>query len=373
MTHLARIGDVDDQAPALFEEGREIATRSGDPHVLSQVLNGFGLIRLLGGCIDEARDLLLESIQRADETEDKALRVAVRYGLCLANWQTGRFLECFTVAEQGLALAEGNLGLGGDQVGFSPSLGFSYLRGAVLSLTGHPRDGEAELDRVIELARASKQLIPAQFSHFYHVLRCEVTGEAASALAHARATVEYAEQSGTTHGRMAGYLCVGIAYLLNQASQDSLEALEQALAIGRARRVLVNEAGLLAGIASAHLGLGDREEALALSEEAIALSRRLGSRVWDFSALLTRMRALREIRGLEAMREIKATLAQADAWLEMSGAKSYEPFLHVERAELARLTGDEATRERELHEAHRLFTEIGAPIRAAEVAKELRR
>jgi hypothetical protein len=55
----------------------------------------------------------------------------------------------------------------------------------------------------------------------------------------------------------------------------------------------------------------------------------------------------------------------------MSGAKSYEPFLHVERAELARLTGDEAARERELREAHRLFTEIGAPIRAAEVAKEL--
>jgi hypothetical protein len=64
-------------------------------------------------------------------------------------------------------------------------------------------------------------------------------------------------------------------------------------------------------------------------------------------------------------------LAEADAWLEMSGAKSYEPFLHVERAELARLVGDEAMRQRELREAHRLFTEIGAPIRAAEVAKEL--
>jgi hypothetical protein len=40
-------------------------------------------------------------------------------------------------------------------------------------------------------------------------------------------------------------------------------------------------------------------------------------------------------------------------------------------AELARLSSDEITRQRELREAHRLFTEIGAPIRAAEVAKEL--
>ncbi len=55
----------------------------------------------------------------------------------------------------------------------------------------------------------------------------------------------------------------------------------------------------------------------------------------------------------------------------MSGAKSYETFLHVERAELARLTGDEADRQRELGEAHRLFLEIGAPIRAEQVAREL--
>jgi hypothetical protein len=55
----------------------------------------------------------------------------------------------------------------------------------------------------------------------------------------------------------------------------------------------------------------------------------------------------------------------------MSGAKSYEPFLCVERADLARLNGDEPARQRELREAHRLFTEIGATIRAEEVAKAL--
>ena len=48
----------------------------------------------------------------------------------------------------------------------------------------------------------------------------------------------------------------------------------------------------------------------------------------------------------------------------MPRAKSYKPFLDVERAELARLTGDEAARERELREAHRLFIEMGATIRA---------
>jgi hypothetical protein len=89
------------------------------------------------------------------------------------------------------------------------------------------------------------------------------------------------------------------------------------------------------------------------------------------STLACRIDDLRELQGLRATREIEAALAEADAWLEMSGAKSYEPFLCVERAELARLNGDAPSRERELREAHRLFLEIGAPIRAEQVAKEL--
>jgi hypothetical protein len=43
----------------------------------------------------------------------------------------------------------------------------------------------------------------------------------------------------------------------------------------------------------------------------------------------------------------------------------------LQRAELARFSDDDATRRRELREAHRLFLEVGAPIRAEQVAKEL--
>jgi hypothetical protein len=160
---------------------------------------------------------------------------------------------------------------------------------------------------------------------------------------------------------------------LNRAWHGALDVLQQALTIERERRLLAAEGGTLAAMAAAHLGLGDAAKSLALAEEAIAVIRRQGSRLYEFSALLTRIQALRETRNAQATREIEASLAEAEAWLEMSGAKSYEPFLHVERAELARLTGNQAARERELFEAHRLFLEIGAPIRAEEVAKELAR
>jgi len=371
IAYRARLGDVEDQSSTLFREGRELATRSGDPHVLSQLLNGFGLLRLFAGAISEALDPLLEAIRRADETEDIGLRVTVRYGLSAAYLWAGRFRDFLPVAEQGLGLARGDLDLGADQLGFSPSLGLSFMHGGALSLTGYPCAGGTELDQVIELARPSQQLTPLSASYVWHVLRCEVTGEAASALAYGQQAVDYAERTGNQIARILAYLCLGRANILNRAWQDALDVLETAVTIGRERRIPVQEGGVLASMAAAHLGLGDAAGALAVADEAIAVCRRRGARLWEFSALLTRMRALRETQGLQATIEVEAVLAEADAWLEMSGAKSYEPFLHVERSELARLVGDDAARARELREAHRLFTEIGAPICAAEVAKEL--
>jgi hypothetical protein len=299
------------------------------------------------------------------------LRVAVRYGPSAAYVYAGRLREGLLVAEQGLGLARGDLDLGADRIGFSPSLGLSCWHGGALSLIGHPSEGAAELDRVIDLARTSQQLMPLIALHANHVLRCEVTGEAAPALAHGRQAVDYAERTGNQMGRIFAYLNLGLANVLNGAWHDALEVLGTALTIGRERRLSVFEGGALALMAAAHLGLGDPARASTLAEEGIAVCRRRGARLWEFSAQLTRMRALREIQGIEATREIEAALAEAAAWFEMSGAKSYAPFLHVERAELARLTGDDASRERALREAHRLFVEMGATVRAEQVAREL--
>src|SRR5262249_44382761 len=160
-------------------------------------------------------------------------------------------------------------------------------------MTGRPRDGAAELDRVIELARTSQQLTLLSTSHATHVLCCEVTGEITSALAHARQAVDYAERTGNQLGRIYAYFNLGLANVLNGAWHDALEILETALSIGRERRLSVMESGVLAVMAAAQLGLGDHTRALATAQEAIAVCRQRGTRLWEFSAQLTRMRGLR--------------------------------------------------------------------------------
>ena len=53
------------------------------------------------------------------------------------------------------------------------------------------------------------------------------------------------------------------------------------------------------------------------------------------------------------------------------GARGLEPDVLIERARLARLLGDEGRYRCDLSEARRLLTEMGAAIRAEQVAKEL--
>jgi hypothetical protein len=77
--------------------------------------------------------------------------------------------------------------------------------------------------------------------------------------------------------------------------------------------VQIAEAGVLAAMAAAQLGLRDCAKALALADAAIAVAHQQGTRLWELAALCSRVGALRETQGIEAAREIQAALAEAGA------------------------------------------------------------
>jgi hypothetical protein len=65
---------------------------------------------------------------------------------------------------------------------------------------------------------------------------------------------------------------------------------------------------------------------------------------------------------------VARTLAEASALIEETEARCREPIVHEITAELARVRGDEATCDRELREARRLFVEMGATGHAERMA-----
>jgi hypothetical protein len=79
------------------------------------------------------------------------------------------------------------------------------------------------------------------------------------------------------------------------------------------------------------------------------------------------------LEGADASAGIAAALDRAQALVQSTGARSYEPQIYVERGRLAALRSDGSGAQPWPREAHRLFTEMGATGYAERLAEELSR
>ena len=165
---------------------------------------------------------------------------------------------------------------------------------------------------------------------------------------------------------------LGAALRLNGQWQEAIELHEQALRTARERRTgLEGEALHLAYLAEAYLAGGDLPRARAAAEAGVVAGRRIGARVHEQEAQRSFARVLLRQEGVAAAAAVRAALDRAEALIRETGAKNCQPFVHLERAELARLLRDEAAYQRELREAHRLFLEMGATGHAERLGQEI--
>jgi tetratricopeptide (TPR) repeat protein len=257
-------------------------------------------------------------------------------------------------------------------MGIAPFLALMTNRGQALLWTGRLGEAQRVLDRVLELAAGDAGIETRRHSHELYCKWARIAGDTPLAAGHVRQLLEIAERTGTARARVEAYGELGALQIVEGQWREAVETLEAALAIAREKRTwLHHEASLMAVLAEAYLGAGDADLARATASAALAVSRRQRNRMEECLAHLALARVLLRGGSTEASSEIEAALDSARACVEETGATTLVPFIHVERAALARLCSDDDTRERELREAHRLFTEMGVSIRAADVAREI--
>jgi tetratricopeptide (TPR) repeat protein len=292
-----------------------------------------------------------------------------------ASWVAGRLAEAGSLVEEACALLETDKrGSSETFAGFLPYVTNLLLRGAVDTEAGRPGRAASALAEAQKLAESFDGAEDLRLAANFRALLEARRGDTDTALRYASRAVELCETWGSTAERVGAQLGLGEAHLLAEQWPKAEEVLARGLAIARENRTGISfEPLLLAGISRSLLGLRKGAQALSAAEEAVSAAVRIGTRVWEVAARLALVKVLLRSTGASAADEINGELRRATSLASETGGGTWEPFLHVGRAELARLTGNEAARERELREAHRLFTEIGAPIPAAEVAKEIER
>ncbi len=367
-----RLGIDEAEARALLAEGRALAGRTRAPHLLVQLTVAYAAIRVWDGGLDEALERSEEAARLADEAGETGSWLAARICLSYAYLLMGRLREALTAADEALALARGNPEAGTAVLGIVPHVFFYLVRGEALMEMRRLDDSAATLGRGAELAR---ELQAGELLGWIQADLAELLarrGDMREALDHASRALQLAETVGTSFSQLGARQQLGWVHVYDEQWRAAADSLGRALAVVRETRTGVPlEPWILAGLSRARLGLGDGAGARVAAEESIAAAKRLGTRTYEMVGRLALANALTGTEGLAARQAINDALDRATALVEETGARSWEPWIHVERAALARVRGDEVARERELGEARRLFTEMGATGHAERVAREL--
>ena len=237
--------------------------------------------------------------------------------------------------------------------------------GAVQCVTTGLVAARATLERGLEVALATPEASACNVLSEFATL-VAINGDLDLGLDRCRRSLELAERAGSSNERLNAQ--ERLAKMLTRVgpAQEALLLAERAVAIVR-EVSRVSEARVLGTLAEAQLGAGQLDAARATAEEAISAGRRIGTRVHEAGAHLALAQVLLRQEGTGAADAIRRALDRGEALHAETGAKNLQPFIHLERAELARLENDPRARELELRTALGLFGEMEAPIRVREV------
>jgi len=267
------------------------------------------------------------------------------------------------VTDELLAVCSGDPNRGLEYLGYSPMVRLFLSRADLLSRMGHLDEARQDAERALLMARERSEI---EIVSWTRAVSTRVSYDAGDEEDLHPSAIEAARISGDS-GNLALHViasqALGMAELAAGRWEEAAMTLARALSEARQHRVgLCEEASLLAYLALALLGVGDKAVAVSRAEEAVVVARRQGARVLECLALLTRARVLREVSGPEGT--VHDDLIAALAVVQETGAATYEPFI---REELGRLKADGD----ELREALRLFTAIGAAGQARRLETEL--
>ena len=368
-----RLGISREESEALFSEAERSAEKMGDVRSRALLLYSYAIVKGLSeGRLDEAVGLARETLALAEKARDPALFVTFAAGTCHMLSSIGEIAESLAVAERAIEMAGGDPTVGAGLNLQCPYALCHAYRGLNLALLGDLEEGSREIARGREIARAQNDAEVVGMTHQLSVALGDFVGEPGTALGHAQRAVEIAERIGDSFSRSWAWFYLGTAERMRGNWQPAIEALERSGKISRERHAGVDaESSRLANLAESHLGLGATTPAREEVSEALAVARSHGNAFGELLASLARVRVMLAADGPDAHTEVEATLTGELRLIESTGAKAYEPQVHVELAELARQRGDEETWRDELSEAHRLFTEIGASGYAERLAAEL--
>jgi class 3 adenylate cyclase/tetratricopeptide (TPR) repeat protein len=367
-----RLGISHGDAEAIFNEADRLASKADDLRSRAILLSVYGTNRGVNdGEVRDYAELVRRSIALSEESGDPELYMTTAltsYALSLV----GDYREAVAVLDRAIELADGDTTLGAGVAVGCPYAHCLIFKGGYLVSLGELEEARRLIESGMKLAGEQGDVEVVGWAHMWSCLLAQAVGSPEEMIGHAQQSLEIAERIGDSFSRSWAWAWLGAAERTRGNWQAAVEALERSGAIAREQGTAADSEPLRLGVlAESHLGLGDVMRAREEAVEGVERARAQGNVSGEVVTSLALAQVLLDAEGADAGAEIEATLAHALELIRRAGAKANEPQVHVALAELDRRRGDEEGRMRELREAHRLFSEMGAAGHAERIAAEL--
>lgn len=370
MRVASRVGMAVDEVLAMRERALPSARRRDDTFVLWAVYTGSCFSRVHSGEVDLGLVDGQESVVQAARSTDEGFRLYGRTVLGICHNYGGAPLAAladFAAVFDGLAGKSADLGREGP-VGFRIAPFARAHHALTLALAGRLGEASDALAECLQatggsiaigVATADEPLTSATVAAHAAFLGW-FSGQSQAAVEGGRAAVQVAEEWGADVWANLARVALAAALVTNERHDEALSVVDRALADMRSPRRLfaVLEGVALALSARAALAQGDRSRARRDADEAVATARGRGNFGLPW-ALFARALVSGSVGDVD----------EAERVIADTGQIVHQPFVHLQRARLAR--GDE--RAHELETAVALFHSIGAPARADDAEREVDR
>ena len=356
-----RLGIAEEDVRALFEEARHLAQRNESKEALATAYLAYAVVRGMAGYVEESLKNVREATQLAEDAGNADLKLGLKMAFAYFGAAAGQLRESLAIAEEALSQNGREPTRSAELAGIDPFVFLTALRGHLLGQLGELAEARAALDAALELAAEHADSEVRGWIHGWIVVLARASGETTDVLEHAHRGLEIAERTGSFFSQVVAFAHLGRAHALREEWAEAVDAFEKSREISQAKRIGCEiEAGIVADLADVHSSMGNHRVALALAREAIELAHRRGVKVEECRAHLVMARVLVRAEGVHKQRAVRKALETAAALARATEARVYEPFIHLELAEVARLAGDEAASASELRTSSELFAEIGA-------------
>ena len=332
-----------EEAKIYVEEALRYARDAGNRRHEAMLIAGYGRIIAANGSADEYIRLVRQALAVLDAESNPEEALLLNGLLCQASLLAGLVSDALKANSAALALIDderrGNAGvvLGltvGQMVGFDVPHWMKCLQVKSLVMLGRFSDADERLARLFQADPADAEPLHQGIPHHFAVELAWFRNDTLAATRHANQIAHLAARAAIPYWFVIASYCQGLAA---STAGDFVEAdgfLQQALdASRRGRAGLEYEARILAFQADSLMRAGDLRRAGELAAEAIGVAQRKADRSAECHASLVAADVYLRRSGSQHAGEARVLLNRANALIDETGAKAYEPMMLRVRAE----------------------------------------